>query len=123
MTTSGGALASTAAASFCGNWAFSTTTYSTWVLLAEPHWLIWSPSALSPCGVKLCQPQIVSLVPLLLLPPAAAVVGWPAAAVVGCAAGWAGCAGAVVGAGAGAAGCEHAATRTMPAPTLRLRRN
>src|SRR5207248_6027365 len=69
MTTSGGALASIAAASFCGNWAFSTTTYSTSVLLAVPHSFIWSPSALSPSGVKDCQPQIASFVPLDLAAP------------------------------------------------------
>ena len=72
MTTSGGALASTAAASFWGNCEFSTTTYSTSVLLAEPHSFIWSPSALSPSGVKLCQPQMVSFILLLLLAPAVA---------------------------------------------------
>src|SRR5919202_3117954 len=111
MTTSGGALASTAAASFCGNWEFSTTTYSTWVLLAEPHCCIWSPRALSPSGVNDCQPQTVSLVPLdfpaATTPPAAGVA--PAGA------------GAVVGA-AGAAG-EHAAAGSAPAARPRDLRN
>src|SRR5438128_5726409 len=96
MATSGGALASTAAASFCGNCAFSTTTYSTLVLLAVPHAVIMSPRALSPSGVKLCQPHTVSLVPFDLA--AAPAAGAPAG-------------GAVVGAGA-AAGCAQAATRT-----------
>src|SRR5918912_3197935 len=107
MTTSGGALASTAAASFWGNWEFSTTTYSTWVLLAAPHCCIWSPSALSPSGVNDCQPQTVSLVPLdlpLVAPPVVAAAG------------------AAVGEGAGAAG-EHAATSKPPAPRPRYRRN
>jgi len=40
ITTSGVALASMAAASFWGNCEFSTTTYSTSVLLALPHSLI-----------------------------------------------------------------------------------
>src|SRR5690349_21760334 len=61
---SGVALASMAAASFCGNWAFSITTYSTSVLFAAPHSFIWSPRALSPSGVKLCQPQMVTLLPV-----------------------------------------------------------
>src|SRR5919199_4111728 len=111
ITTSGGALASTAAASFCGNCEFSTTTYSTCVLLAEPHCCIWSPRALSPSGVNDCQPQTVSLVPLDL--PAAAAP--PAAGVAPPAA-----AGAVVGA-AGAA-CEHAAASSAPAPSAIVRR-
>src|SRR3954452_24021334 len=61
---SGVAFASMAAASSCGNWAFSITTYSMSVLFAAPHSFIWSPSALSPSGVKLCQPQIVTLLPV-----------------------------------------------------------
>src|SRR5437763_10187803 len=109
MTTSGGALASTAAASFWGNWEFSTTTYSTWVLLAEPHCCIWSPRALSPSGVNDCQPQTVSLVPLDLPAAPAAGVAPPAGA------------GAVVGA-TGAA-CEHAAASSAPAASPIERRN
>ena len=66
-----------AAASFCGNWAFSMTTYSTSVLFAAPHSFIWSPSALSPSGVKLCQPQTVSLLPVEVnFGAAAAAAGW-----------------------------------------------
>src|SRR4030081_4125168 len=103
MGMSGGALASTAAANFCGNCAFSTTTYSTVVLLAAPQAVIMSPRALSPSGVKLCQPHTVSLVPLDLAAAPAGAAAAPAA--VGAAAA------AVVGAGA-AAGCAHAATRT-----------
>src|SRR6516225_920891 len=106
MTTSGGALASIAAASFCGNCEFSTTTYSTWVLLACPHACIWSPRVLSPAGVKDCQPQAVSFVPLDFEPVAAA------GAVVA-PAGAGGAAGAAVG---WAAGCEHAAASSVPAP-------
>src|SRR5712691_9789776 len=102
MATSGGALASTAAANFCGNCAFSTTTYSTVVLLAAPHATIMSPRALSPSGVKLCQPHTVSLVPFDLAAAPAETAAAPAGV---------GAAAAVVGAGA-AAGCAHAATRT-----------
>src|SRR5207237_10537692 len=111
MTTSGEALASTAAASFWGNCEFSTTTYSTWVLLADPHCWIWSPSALSPSGVKDCQPQTVTLLPFDLVPDAPAAAGVAPA----------GAAGALVGAGTGAAG-GHAAASSTAAPRPRYRR-
>src|SRR5579859_1699300 len=126
MTTSGGALASMAAASFCGNCEFSTTTYSTWVLLALPQACIWSPSALSPSGVKDCQPQIVSLLPFDLAPLAAAAAGagvLPAAAAAAGVAAVAGlaAAGTAVGAGgaAGVAAWPQAASSRTPAPTPR----
>src|SRR5579859_1996166 len=106
MTTSGGALASTAAASFCGNCEFSTTTYSTWVLLAAPQATIWSFSALSPSVVKLCQPQAVILLPFDLPAPGAAAAGVAPAA---------GLAAAGAEVGAGAAAWPQAASRSTPA--------
>src|SRR5258708_40111167 len=100
---SGGAVGNTAGAKLCGTWAFSTSTCSTLVLLAAPQACIMSPRALSPSGVKLCQPQTVSLVPFDLPAPAAGAA--PAAAGGACA----------------AAGRAQAANRTPQVDQLWLR--